>query len=1207
MAEPQSGPDGPPEAKTPPPITFAVPPPTGSDSARAADLFGNGALEPTDDTPTVISRTALAPVRPEEALAAVLRGRYLAHFELLEPIGVGGMAAVIRARDTQLDRTVALKILPPEMAGDPENVRRFHQEARAAAKLDHENIARVFFCGEDQGLHFIAFEFVEGENLGALLEQRGRLRVPEAIGYVLQIATGLAHAAARGVVHRDIKPSNIIISGSGRAKLVDMGLARSLEPQADGGLTQPGVTLGTFDYISPEQALEPREADVRSDIYSLGCTLYHMVTGQPPVPDGTAAKKLHHHQHVDPVDPRQLNREVPDDVAALLARMMAKDPKQRYARPELLVRHLIGLAQKLGVATDVPDSFLFVDAPLPGPPRTRPLLVSALATMGVLVLVFVLPWSPITQRPSSLRDPLAGAEPRPRLPSEPLVPEQDKQTARRIEGTVPDLQNPKVTAYQFHDAKGLIEQLRKHPETETVYLNEDLTLTPDEMLVLQDHNLTIEPKDPHPEQRPTIRLNRGRSVGNEFSSALTVKSGKVTIRNVRFEVDARASTDAPTAALTHQGGRLTLENCEFVQLLPPEAGQAKVSSVLVSGPSTKEEMAELVLENCYFVDGQHAVSLSRPATVRASDCAFGPHLATLFRLEEKGRLATLLETTLNLQNCSAILTGGAVFRLEGAASRYLEVKECVFSRPEGNAGSQGAASLIVHSGDPAGDFHYSGRHNCYHNLASFWVELSAQEPEKAITSLSGFGQGAGVLEDKSSVEAAESPWESPEPLRALEDEEPRQAFRLRRIRQYRHRTHLIGVDQCVWGRTYTTEELLALEEKKSPEPLPANEEKVVLLGTDSYRTLRQALEDAKPGETIVSIKKDGLFRVDPIQLDKAGVNVTIKAHPGYHPILTIGETRDKNAALFHLHDGQLTLEQLEFRLLPGRSEFTAQAVVAVMGNGQCTLRDCVITLETKEIPLTLVTLPDASGVMQMGPSLQQQSPKVSIENCFVRGAGDLLSLRTSRPFELKVEDSLVALDGSLVIVDGNSKEASTRMGHSEITLKQVTTYLTEHLIWLRASKEESRSGKGLVRTHVSSVTNSLFVSGTGGRALVHLDGVDTDDQMRRFLTWGDSQHNAYSGFERLLDQQPQQPDSMAPPAYGTTQWKDFTQEQGGRFDRVRFSSPLAPETFAKATPADFKPKAEANWQGYGVDVERLLERLPKPFEENAPGERSSDD
>src|SRR4051794_32330200 len=221
-----------------------------------SDFVLDPGAEPSDEAPTIISKN------PPAALAATgitaesfnhsLRGRSLAHFELLEPIGVGGMAAVIRARDKQLDRTVALKILPPEMAHDPENVRRFHHEARAAAKLDHENIARVFYCGEDQKLHFIAFEFVQGENLRTILERRGRLPVGEAVHYILQVATGLAHASSRGVVHRDIKPSNIIITPNGRAKLVDMGLARSLAPQDDRQLTQSGVTLGTFDYISPE-------------------------------------------------------------------------------------------------------------------------------------------------------------------------------------------------------------------------------------------------------------------------------------------------------------------------------------------------------------------------------------------------------------------------------------------------------------------------------------------------------------------------------------------------------------------------------------------------------------------------------------------------------------------------------------------------------------------------------------------------------------------------------------------------------------------------------------------------------------------------------------------------------------------------------------------------------------------------------------------
>src|SRR5262249_31314007 len=152
------------------------------------------------------------------------------------------------------------------------------------------------------------FEFIEGVNLRQLVEERGPLSVMEAINYTLQVAAALVHAAERGVVHRDIKPSNIIITPRGRAKLVDMGLARRFERGgADEGLTQSGMPLGSFDYISPEQARDPRDVDVRSDLYSLGCTMYHMLTGQPPFADGTVLQKLLQHQEEPPPDVRDKN------------------------------------------------------------------------------------------------------------------------------------------------------------------------------------------------------------------------------------------------------------------------------------------------------------------------------------------------------------------------------------------------------------------------------------------------------------------------------------------------------------------------------------------------------------------------------------------------------------------------------------------------------------------------------------------------------------------------------------------------------------------------------------------------------------------------------------------------------------------------------------------------------------------------------------
>src|SRR5207248_3738590 len=275
-------------------------------------------------------------------------------------------------------------------------VTRFKQEARAAAKLDHDNVARVYVCGEDQGLHFIAFEFVEGVTLRNLIDRRGPLPADECVRYMIQVAAGLNHAADRGVVHRDIKPSNILITPDGRAKIVDMGLARHLESgSVNGGVTQSGVTLGTFDYISPEQALDPRRADVRSDIYSLGCTFYHALTGRPPVPEGTAAKKLQAHQQLDPIDPRELNPAVPDELAAVLARMMAKDPDRRYQAPTELIAHLKAVAEKLNVSTDAVTTDTAVRAVpadprlFPEPPRL-PLGLVAAAAAAVVVVVAVI-------------------------------------------------------------------------------------------------------------------------------------------------------------------------------------------------------------------------------------------------------------------------------------------------------------------------------------------------------------------------------------------------------------------------------------------------------------------------------------------------------------------------------------------------------------------------------------------------------------------------------------------------------------------------------------------------------------------------------------------------------------------------------------------------------------------------------------------------
>ena len=301
---------------------------------------------------TVISSQPNSPQERDELfrsvtiaeVARVLEGRTLDHFVLERLIGGGGMGAVFRGRDTRLDRTIAIKVVPSQRR-DADALRRFRSEAQAAARLDHPNIARVYYVGEAEAWNYIVFEYIDGINIRDLIDREGPLSVDDAVYYTRQVAEALQHAHERDVVHRDIKPSNLLVTANGHVKLVDMGLARSTsQDRSSADLTASGVTLGTFDYISPEQARDPRDADVRSDLYSLGCTLYFMLTGEPPFPDGTALQKLLSHGSQPPPDPRRFRPELGDELIAIIMKLMAKKPADRYQKPTELVGDLILLA-----------------------------------------------------------------------------------------------------------------------------------------------------------------------------------------------------------------------------------------------------------------------------------------------------------------------------------------------------------------------------------------------------------------------------------------------------------------------------------------------------------------------------------------------------------------------------------------------------------------------------------------------------------------------------------------------------------------------------------------------------------------------------------------------------------------------------------------------------------------------------------------------
>lgn len=261
----------------------------------------------------------------------------LGKFILQRPLGAGGMGTVYLALDTETKKSVALKILPKDHTENPALVRRFEAEAESAAQLQHENIVSVYEAGKADGYLYIALEYVRGIDVARLLKKKGRQPVARTLEIVKQVTRALDHAFRKGIVHRDIKPSNVLIKRNGSIKLTDMGLARSVDETIDTGVTRDGTTVGTVDYMAPEQARDSKAADVRSDIYSLGCAWYHMLTGQPPFPKGSVTNKLYAHISDPRPDPRVLRSEVPDQIAQIILKMMARSPKERFQTPgELL-------------------------------------------------------------------------------------------------------------------------------------------------------------------------------------------------------------------------------------------------------------------------------------------------------------------------------------------------------------------------------------------------------------------------------------------------------------------------------------------------------------------------------------------------------------------------------------------------------------------------------------------------------------------------------------------------------------------------------------------------------------------------------------------------------------------------------------------------------------------------------------------------------
>jgi serine/threonine protein kinase len=375
----------------------------------------------------------------EYQAAEAMRGRagqlVLGNYLLLSPIAGGGMGRVFRALHRRMRRVVAVKLLPPEVVPAGESQARFQREIEAAAHLSHPNIVTAHDAGEDQGRPFLVMEYVEGQDLARLVRSRGALSVSEAVAYTLQAARGLAHAHRAGIIHRDVKPGNLLVEASGTVKVTDLGLARILQPDRSEGavdLTSRDAVMGTAAYMAPEQAFHSHQADGRADVYSLGCTLYYLLTGAPPFQGATALETILAHRDQPIPSLAAARPDCPAALATVVVRMLAKNPEERYTSMTAVIAALEQVSGQAVTQTLV-DAAPVVQpsGPAHSPARGRrrwllPVAASAAAAVLLVGLLAHFAWFPPEDHSSGIATNEGKNRPSPEVPTGQNSPAPDK-------------------------------------------------------------------------------------------------------------------------------------------------------------------------------------------------------------------------------------------------------------------------------------------------------------------------------------------------------------------------------------------------------------------------------------------------------------------------------------------------------------------------------------------------------------------------------------------------------------------------------------------------------------------------------------------------------------------------------------------------------------------------------------------------------------
>ena len=1083
-----------------------------------------------DGVPTVIGQSARHPVAEALALAA---GSTLAHFEVIAPLGAGGMATVLKARDTHRGRLVALKILPPEAARDGDGVARFKQEARAAAKLDHENVARVFFSGEDRGLHFIAFEFVEGETLRARIERLGRLTPAESVRFLLHCAAGLGHLSERGVVHRDIKPSNVVVTPDGRAKLIDLGLARHTESvSVNGGVTQSGVTLGTFDYISPEQARDPRTADVRSDIYSLGCTFYHALTGRPPVPEGTAAVKLSAQQLSAPTDPRELNPDVPDSLAMVLNRMLGKDPTRRYQTPAELIAELSDVARQLGVAVDRTDN------PPTASSATHPRLLAesprvpvSWIVAGVVVLAAGLVVATLTGG----RGPAGSAVPWDEPPaSKPVSPFEGVAKEDPLRKVVPPT-GPQAVA----TAEELVAAARAEVALITLKSGAVYDLSDTAGLFFVGRKLSLECLDPRNPAVVRVAVSPLADPPTAREGGFTVgRAESVTLRGIRFEFTEKAAAGdddglEPVGVAVVEAGKLDILECVWDE---PD-GKVKSAHVtaLYVGRSGKARPTEFAAKHAYFGTRRWTgIEFHGPVAGTVTECGFATGKTAVRLSADAAPAAGEPASTLDFKHCTFLLDHRAAAVLADAVKAAVTVGFCVFAAP---APPDPAAMMMTEPDRKPAALRALGD--------SPAVAYSAVPNEPSAYFRTEIPAGAVGAD---STDLAAAPWKTVpppadkgEPWKVLELNPAVRAVRVGKPAG----VHILGATRVptAGGRLYA-DWPPGSASAHSPKPgvkvwypnPPAAEKGQLPKGV--FDDLQKAI-DALGANDVLHVRATGPVKVPTAVLAKAGARVTVQPEDGFTPVLVPAA----DGPLFRVEEGELRLERLHVRLTrAAESAITPASAVVLAGGKRCVWADCSVTADDTAGDLSAVVLVAAPA----GRAAADPRPEVRFEKCLIRGTGRVVRIPAAAPATVAVTNSVLALSGPVIDL-GPPDAKPADVAAVRVQLSRVTALLSGPLVETALA---AAADPTFVAVQVEADA-SLFapLDKSGGPLFRAVNG---DSAAARYFQWTAVAPNRFANFAARAVYV-----EVLPKKLDAADWRAFSKEKKVAFDGVTFASPPA--------------------------------------------------